>query len=220
MIKVNRLAKVYQTGDKVKVNALDDVSFEIPDNQLLFIMGKSGSGKSTLLHLMGGLDRPSAGNILYNDVDITVLSENKLSAFRRDHIGFVFQDYNLVPELTAEENIKYPVYLSKKEIDVKLWDFLIQSLQIEDRLNHLPSQLSGGQQQRVAIARALINNPQIVLCDEPTGNLDSESGLMVQNVLFDLHSKLKKTLIIVTHDEDFSAKGNGRIIRLKDGRVE
>lgn len=216
MITVKNLTKSYNVGSGVK--ALDGISFHINDGELVFIMGKSGSGKSTLLHMLGGLDKPTAGSISYDDTDITNFSENVLSVFRRDNIGFIFQDYNLIPELTAEENIKYPVYLAKKKFNKELWDFLVKALDIDNRLAHLPSQLSGGQQQRVAIARALISDPHVVLCDEPTGNLDSMSSAKVQDILFRLNNELHKTIVIVTHDDEFAAKA-GRIIRLKDGKI-
>ena len=216
MITVENLVKSYRISGGV--NALNDVSFEISDGELIFIMGKSGSGKSTLLHMIGGLDKPTSGNVIYDKTVITQLSENALSFFRRDNIGYIFQDYNLIPELTAEENIKYPVYLAKKKVDKELWSFLVEALDINDRLSHLPNQLSGGQQQRVAIARALLPNPSVVLCDEPTGNLDSISSAAVQDILFRLNNKLHKTIVIVTHDNEFASKG-GRIIRLKDGKV-
>lgn len=216
MITVNNLTKSYNVGNIV--NALDGVSFNINDGELVFIMGKSGSGKSTLLHMLGGLDKPTFGAVIYDNTDITKLGENALSIFRRDNIGFIFQDYNLIPELTAEENIKYPVYLAKKKVDKELWSFLVEALDINDRLSHLPNQLSGGQQQRVAIARALLPNPCVVLCDEPTGNLDSVSSAAVQNILFRLNNELHKTIVIVTHDNEFAAKA-GRIVRLKDGKI-
>lgn len=221
MITVTDLTKTYQTGDNVKINALNNLSLEINDGELLFIMGKSGSGKSTLLHMLGGLDKPTCGSIKYDGTEITSMSESRLSVFRRDNIGFVFQEYNLIPELSAEENIKYPVFLAKKKADKQLWDFLIETLQLADRLSHLPSQLSGGQQQRVAIARALMLDPQIVLCDEPTGNLDSESSAAVQNVLFQLNEQLDKTTVIVTHDGEFAQRAVGkRVITIKDGVIE
>lgn len=216
MIKVDNLIKSYSIGGEVK--ALNNVSFSVKDGELVFIMGKSGSGKSTLLHMLGGLDKPTSGSVKYDENEITSLSENALSVFRRDNIGYIFQDYNLIPELTAEENIKYPAYLAKKKIDKELWNYLADALDINDRLSHLPSQLSGGQQQRVAIARALLTDPRVVLCDEPTGNLDSNSSAAVQDILFRLNRELHKTIIIVTHDNEFAAKG-GRIIRLKDGKI-
>ncbi len=218
MITINELRKCYTLGENNTVTALDGVSFEVNDGELVFVMGKSGSGKSTLLHILGGIDRPTSGSIKYGDIDISSLSERKLARFRRDNIGFVFQDYNLVPELTAAENIKYPVLLAGKKPDRRLWEHLISTLELGDRLEHLPSQLSGGQQQRVAIARALISDPQVILCDEPTGNLDSEAAENVHNMLFRLNSDLKKTVVIVTHDPDFARKGK-RTITLMDGRI-
>ena len=216
MIMVDNLIKSYRISGGV--NALDGISFNISCGELVFIMGKSGSGKSTLLHMLGGLDKPTSGSVKYDNKEITTLSENALSVFRRDNIGYVFQDYNLIPELTAEENIKYPLYLAKKKVDKKLWNILIEALDIRDRLSHLPNQLSGGQQQRVAIARALMSDPRVVLCDEPTGNLDSVSSSAVQEVLFRLNQELHKTIVIVTHDNEFAARGR-RIIRLKDGKI-
>lgn len=221
MITITDLTKTYQTSENMKIKALDNLSLDINDGELLFIMGKSGSGKSTLLHMLGGLDKPTSGSIRYGGTEITGMTENKLSVFRRDNIGFVFQEYNLIPELTAEENIKYPVFLAGKSTDKQLWDFLIEALQLGDRLSHLPSQLSGGQQQRVAIARALLPDPQVVLCDEPTGNLDSEASATVQNVLFQLNDRLNKTIVVVTHDHEFAQKGAGkRIVTIKDGVIE
>lgn len=185
---------------------------------LSLLWAKAVRGNQRSCICWGGLDKPTAGSISYDDTDITNFSENVLSVFRRDNIGFIFQDYNLIPELTAEENIKYPVYLAKKKFNKELWDFLVKALDIDNRLAHLPSQLSGGQQQRVAIARALISDPHVVLCDEPTGNLDSMSSAKVQDILFRLNNELHKTIVIVTHDDEFAAKA-GRIIRLKDGKI-
>ena len=156
MIKTYDLKKTYSVADENNVAALDGVTLEFGDGELVFIMGKSGSGKSTLLHILGGLDKPDSGRVLYGDTNISDMNENTLSAFRRKNIGFVFQQYYLIPELTAEENIKYPVYLSKKAVDGALFKRLVDTLELSDRLGHMPSQLSGGQQQRVAIARALI----------------------------------------------------------------
>ncbi len=217
MITVSELTKTYDTGGGI--SALDGVSFNIRDGELVFIMGKSGSGKSTLLNMLGGLDKPTSGSVKYDDTEITGLSEDRLCIFRRDNIGFVFQDYDLIPELTAEENIKYPVLLAKKKVDEKLFAYLVRALDLGDRLSHLPSQLSGGQQQRAAIARALVSSPGTVLCDEPTGSLDSGSAAAVRDILLGLGRELCKTIIIVTHDSEF-AKSGGRIIRLKDGKIE
>lgn len=218
MIKTYYLKKTYSMADENNVAALDGVTLEIGDGELVFIMGKSGSGKSTLLHILGGLDKPDSGRVLYGNTDISEMNENTLSAFRRKNIGFVFQQYYLIPELTAEENIKYPVCLSKKAVDEALFKRLVDTLELSDRLGHMPSQLSGGQQQRVAIARALITDPSAILCDEPTGNLDSASSAAVQRLLRQINSELGKTVIIVTHDTQFAEKDD-RIIRLCDGKV-
>ena len=218
MITVNNVVKEYNFGTDNKINALDGCSLVINDGEIVFVVGKSGSGKSTLLHIIGGLDKPTSGNVTYNEKEISSLSESALSLFRRDHIGYVFQEYNLVPELTAEENIKYPAMLQRKTVDKKLFNYLIETLGLSNRTSHLPSQLSGGQQQRVAIARALMMDPKVVLCDEPTGNLDSKSSEAVQNILLSLNEELKKTIVIVTHDKEFSEKG-GRIIENSDGRI-
>lgn len=218
MIKTYDLKKTYSVADENNVAALDGVTLEFGDGELVFIMGKSGSGKSTLLHILGGLDKPDSGRVLYGDTNISDMNENTLSAFRRKNIGFVFQQYYLIPELTTEENIKYPVYLSKKAVDGALFKRLVDTLELSDRLGHMPSQLSGGQQQRVAIARALITDPSAILCDEPTGNLDSASSAAVQRLLRQINSELGKTVIIVTHDTQFAEKDD-RIIRLCDGKV-
>lgn len=218
MITANNLNKEYRIGTNNIVKALNDCSLEIKDGEIVFIVGKSGSGKSTLLHILGGLDKPTSGSVKYDGKVISSLSENVLSVFRRNNIGYIFQEYNLIPELTAEENIKYPVLLQRKNPNMNLFDYLVETLELKDRVRHLPSQLSGGQQQRVAIARALMTDPRVVLCDEPTGNLDSHSSEMVQNILFTLNQDLKKTIVIVTHDNEFSEKG-GRIIEIRDGRV-
>lgn len=218
MIKMANITKEYKMGLNNTVRALDNCSLEIEDGEIVFIVGKSGSGKSTLLHILGGLDKPTMGILRYDKIEITSLTEKKLSLFRSNNIGFVFQDYNLIPELTAKENIIYPVLLKRKKLDIELFNYLSETLELNDRLHHLPSQLSGGQQQRVAIARALIVNPKVVLCDEPTGNLDSHSSRMVQDILITLNHELKKTIIIVTHDNDFSNK-DGRLIEICDGRI-
>lgn len=216
MISIEDVTKNYRIG--CGVNALNGISLDISDGEMIIIMGKSGSGKSTLLHMLGGLDKPTSGSIKYDGNDITKLSENALSVFRRDNIGYVFQDYNLIPELNAEENIKYPVYLAGKKIDHERWNFLVETLDISDRLSHLPNQLSGGQQQRVAIARALLSNPSVVLCDEPTGNLDSAAAESVRDMLFRMNNELHKTIVVVTHDGEFASSG-GRVIRLRDGKI-
>jgi putative ABC transport system ATP-binding protein len=218
MIATYELTKIYGRGDSAKVYALNGVSIQIEEGEAVCIMGKSGSGKSTLLHMLGGLDTPTSGTVRYQGLCLTDMPEKKLSQFRREHIGFVFQEYNLIPELSVRENILFPAMLLKKQVPKAYWEQLVEALALGDRLSHLPSQLSGGQQQRTAIARALINQPEVILCDEPTGNLDSESGEAVKNILFQLHQELQQTMVIVTHDPEF-AKSAGRTLHIKDGKI-
>lgn len=218
MIATHELTKIYGRGDSAKVYALNGVSIQIEEGEAVCIMGKSGSGKSTLLHMLGGLDTPTSGTVRYQGLCLTDMPEKKLSQFRREHIGFVFQEYNLIPELSVRENILFPAMLLKKQVPKAYWEQLVEALALGDRLSHLPSQLSGGQQQRTAIARALINQPEVILCDEPTGNLDSESGEAVKNILFQLHQELQQTMVIVTHDPEF-AKSAGRTLHIKDGKI-
>lgn len=218
MIATHELTKIYGREDSAKVYALNGVSIQIEEGGAVCIMGKSGSGKSTLLHMLGGLDTPTSGTVRYQELCLTDMPEKKLSQFRREHIGFVFQEYNLIPELSVQENILFPAMLLKKQVPKAYWEELVEALALGDRLSHLPSQLSGGQQQRTAIARALINQPEVILCDEPTGNLDSESGEAVKNILFQLHQELQQTMVIVTHDPEF-AKSAGRTLHIKDGKI-
>ena len=218
MIATHELTKIYGREDSAKVYALNGVSIQIEEGEAVCIMGKSGSGKSTLLHMLGGLDTPTSGTVRYQELCLTDMPEKKLSQFRREHIGFVFQEYNLIPELSVQENILFPAMLLKKQVPKAYWEQLVEALALGDRLSHLPSQLSGGQQQRTAIARALINQPEVILCDEPTGNLDSESGEAVKNILYQLHQELQQTMVIVTHDPEF-AKSAGRTLHIKDGKI-
>ena len=218
MIATHELTKIYGREDSAKVYALNGVSIQIEEGEAVCIMGKSGSGKSTLLHMLGGLDTPTSGTVRYQELCLTDMPEKKLSQFRREHIGFVFQEYNLIPELSVQENNLFPAMLLKKQVPKAYWEQLVEALALGDRLSHLPSQLSGGQQQRTAIARALINQPEVILCDEPTGNLDSESGEAVKNILFQLHQELQQTMVIVTHDPEF-AKSAGRTLHIKDGKI-
>lgn len=215
MITAENLCKSYGSGEGA-VNALRGVNFTISDGELVAIVGKSGSGKSTLLNLLGGLDSTTAGRVLYNDIDITKMNEAALADFRLHKIGFVFQFYDLIPELTAEENILLPAQLAKNKT-ADLSD-LAERLGITDRLKHYPSQLSGGQQQRTAIARALINNPEVLLCDEPTGNLDQKTGDDVVELLLQLNKIEKRTIVIVTHDPEISARCR-RTIEIADGAL-
>lgn len=213
MIVAENLCKTYGTGEGA-VNALCNVDLTIEDGEFVAIVGKSGSGKSTLLNLLGGLDSATNGRVLYNDVDITKLGESALADFRLRKIGFVFQFYDLLPELTAEENIMLPAQLAKnKSADISA---LVERLGLTDRMKHYPSQLSGGQQQRAAIARALINNPDVLLCDEPTGNLDQKTGDDVMELLLQLNKTEKRTIVIVTHNPEIAARCE-RTIEISDG---
>lgn len=198
-IQVKNISKIYGT-EKNKVVALHHVSMNIQEGDFLSIMGPSGSGKSTLLHILSGLDRPTSGTVLYDQTDIHNGSDRKLSAFRRQKIGFIFQQFHLLPVLTARENIMMPLLLDKKSVEETYLQELASILGLEDRLSHLPNELSGGQQQRVAIARALVARPDIIFADEPTGNLDSKSGSEVMKMLCTIREKWKKTLVVITHD--------------------
>lgn len=198
-IEAKELSKIYGAGEN-QVVALDRVNLEIASSDFISIMGPSGSGKSTLLHLLSGLDKPTSGSLSYDGKDIYSLSDKELSAFRRQRIGFIFQQFNLLPVLTAKENIIMPLLLDKKQPDEAYLTQIAQLLGIEDRLSHLPHELSGGQQQRVAIARALIAKPDIIFADEPTGNLDSKSGGEVMDMLNGIWKRMGKTLVIITHD--------------------
>ena len=198
-IEAKDLSKVYGNGEN-RVVALDKVNLEINANDFISIMGPSGSGKSTLLHLLSGLDRPPSGTLTYDGKDIYSFSDKELSSFRRQRIGFIFQQFNLLPVLTAKENIIMPLLLDKKQPDEAYLEQLSQMLGIHDRLTHLPHELSGGQQQRVAIARALIARPDIIFADEPTGNLDSKSGSEVMELLQNIWKKMGTKLVVITHD--------------------
>lgn len=219
IVKVNKLSKIF--GDRDNFNkVLDDISFEIKKGEFVSLMGASGSGKSTLLYLIGGLDRPTEGEVFINDMDINKVKEKEISKIRRRDIGFVFQFYNLVQNLTVEENIMLPVIMDgKKEKDYKeRLNKILKIIGLEDKRNLLPNQLSGGQQQRVSIARAIILSPSLILADEPIGNLDSKSGKEVMDLFKTINEKEKITILQVTHSEEASKYGN-RIIRLKDGKI-
>lgn len=217
VIKTENLSKIYGKENN-KVVALDKVNISIEKGEFVAIIGASGSGKSTLLHQIGGVDRPTGGKVIIDNEDIYKLKENKLAIFRRRKIGFVFQSFNLIPVLSVEENIKMPALLDHQEVDEDYFKDLVKTLRIEERLNHLPSELSGGQQQRVAIARALINKPAIILADEPTGNLDSETSKEIMEMIKLSVRKYNQTAIVITHDLNI-AENTDRIIKIKDGRV-
>ncbi len=215
LIKAENISKIYGSGAS-QVTALHRANLEIASGEFLSVMGPSGSGKSTLLHLLSGLDVPTEGRLSYDGQEIYKLRDRELSAFRRRRIGFIFQQFHLLPVLTARENILMPLLLDKGRVDNAYFDELTGILGICDRLEHLPHELSGGQQQRVAIARALIAKPDIIFADEPTGNLDSKSGAEVMRLLRDIWETMGKTLVVITHD-DRIAKMAARRVVIMDG---
>ncbi len=217
LIEANHLTKIYTTGE-TEVRALDDVSLSVERGEFLSIVGSSGSGKSTLLHLLGGLDIPTSGQVLIDGCDLYKLAPDPLTVFRRRCIGFVFQKYNLIPNLSVWENITLPLGLDGIAADPAEVDELLDTLGISEKKNVMPSQLSGGQQQRVAIARALMTKPHIILADEPTGNLDSKTGLDVMLTLSSLNAKFAQTILVITHNEEL-AQMTSRRIRIEDGRI-
>lgn len=217
VVETVNLSKTYGKGN-TRVDAIKDINLEIHQGEFVSIVGSSGSGKSTLLHLLGGVDKPSNGKVFVDGIDIYNLSEKELAIFRRRKIGFIFQSYNLIPVLTAEENILLPLLLDNKKIDHKHIEELTSILGLKDRLDHLPNELSGGQQQRVSIGRALAYNPSIVLADEPTGNLDSKTSKEIIDLLKISVRKYNQTLILVTHDLDLASQSN-RIITIEDGEI-
>jgi len=220
VLKLTNVSKVYQVGDE-EVRALDKVSLEIKKGEFVAIIGASGSGKSTLLHVLGALDRPSGGKITWQGKRLNKMSDKALASFRNRQIGFVFQQFHLLPRTSVLENTLLPtMYLPSEENNrdhSQRAKKILEELSLSDRLDHTPGQLSGGQQQRVAIARALINNPKIILADEPTGNLDSKSGDQILKILEDLNKK-GLTVIVVTHDTDIAKKAKRQII-IKDGKI-
>ena len=215
--RVEKLSKVYGSGD-TRVVALDDVSLDLHVAEFTAIMGRSGSGKSTLMHCAAGLDSVSAGRVFVGDVDLTTLNERRLTELRRDRVGFVFQAFNLVPTLTAQENILLPLAIAGRSADPAWFDEVIDTVGLRDRLGHRPGELSGGQQQRVACARALVGRPDIVFADEPTGNLDSTSGTEVLGFLRRAVDTHDQTVVMVTHDPG-AASWTDRVVFLADGRV-
>ena len=217
IIRCEDLTKIYRSGSSA-VRAVDGVSLSFDQGSFTAVIGKSGSGKSTLLHLLSGLDRPTEGRVVYQDSNLFDYNDNQLSVLRRRRFGFVFQAYNLVRELTAQENILLPVMLDNRKPDTDYINRLVDMLGIEDRLSHLPGALSGGQQQRVCIARALANKPAILFADEPTGNLDGKTGREVLTLMCTVSAELGITMILVTHDLGVAEQAD-RIIRLEDGQV-
>ena len=217
VLKVENLTKVYGSGD-TEVTALDHVSFQAEKGEFIAIIGASGSGKSTLMNLIGGIDRPTGGTVSIDGKDIYQMDENQRAVFRRRNIGMIFQFYNLIPSLTAEENIMLPRLLDKRRPDMEKLNQLLSGTGLENRRDHLPGQLSGGQQQRVSIGRALINDPAFILADEPTGNLDSRSGGEIMDLLQAANKKYRQTLLLITHDERIALKAD-RILTISDGRI-
>ena len=218
ILRIEHLSKVYGNGNTA-VKALNDISFSVEKGEFVAIIGPSGSGKSTLLHMLGGVDRPTSGKVLVDNTDIYNLDETQLAIFRRRQIGLIYQFYNLIPVLNVEENITLPLLLDGHKVDKKQFDEIIKILNLEKRLNHLPNQLSGGQQQRVSIGRALINNPAIMLADEPTGNLDSKNSSEIVDLLKMFNKTFNQTLIIITHDERIALQAD-RIISIEDGEIK
>ena len=220
LIKVYDLVVDYLLG-KVVVPALRGINLNIKRGDFISIMGKSGSGKSTLLQVIGGLQRPTKGKVFIGDIDITKLNENSLAIFRRKNIGFVFQSYNLIPTLTAIENVELPMIFFNKNLKERRERamFLLTKFKLEERINHKPSELSGGEQQRVAIARSLANDPEIILADEPTGNLDSKTGESIMEEFLNINKNFNKTVIVVTHAREVAEYAN-KIIHIKDGNIE
>ena len=217
ILKVENLTKTYGSGENL-VHAVDDVSFSVEKGEFVAIVGASGSGKSTLLHLIGGVDRPTSGKIFVDGNDISKMNDDKLAVFRRRQVGIVYQFYNLIPILTVEENITLPCDLDGRGVDRERLEMILDSFGLRARRKHLPNQLSGGQQQRTSIARALINNPSLVLADEPTGNLDSKSSEEVMSMLKMCNQSYGQTVIMITTDLDI-AKQADRIITISDGKI-
>ena len=217
ILKVEHLSKTYGTGE-AKVEALKDACFSLQKGEFAAVVGESGSGKSTLLNCVGGLDTPTAGKVLLDGQDLFAMKENKRTVFRRQNIGFIFQSFQLIPELNVEQNIIFPVLLDYQKPDKKRVDEILEVLGLSDRRHHLPGQLSGGQQQRVAIGRALIMRPMLVLADEPTGNLDSKNSQDVMDLLMKASRYYQQTILMITHNENLTANVD-RVLKVRDGEL-
>lgn len=217
ILKVEHLSKVYGKGDN-EVVALNDVSFSVNKGEFIAIIGPSGSGKSTLLHILGGVDRPTAGKVFMNDQDVYAQKEDQLAIFRRRQVGLIYQFYNLIPILNVTENMTLPILMDGRKVENTYLEELIKILGLQGKEKHLPNQLSGGQQQRVSIGRALMNAPAVVLADEPTGNLDSKNSQEIVELLKVSNEKYDQTLIIITHDENIALQAD-RIIAIEDGKI-
>ena len=218
ILEVQNLCKTYGKGE-AQVRALDHVSFSVGKGEFIAIVGESGSGKSTLLNVVGALDNPTSGKVLIDGKDIFSMAEEKLTVFRRQNIGFIFQSFNLIPELNVEQNITFPLLLDYQKPDQKYVEELLEILGLKERRKHLPSQLSGGQQQRVAIGRALAARPAIIMADEPTGNLDSKNSQEVITLLKSMSAKYRQTILMITHNENH-ADATDRVLRMTDGRLK
>ncbi len=218
ILEVQNLCKTYGKGE-AEVRALDHVSFSVGKGEFIAIVGESGSGKSTLLNVVGALDNPTSGKVLIDGKDIFSMPEKKLTVFRRQNIGFIFQSFNLIPELNVEQNITFPLLLDYQKPDQRYVEELLGILGLKERRKHLPSQLSGGQQQRVAIGRALAARPAIIMADEPTGNLDSKNSQEVITLLKSMSAKYRQTILMITHNENH-ADATDRVLRMTDGRLE
>ncbi len=217
ILRVEDLCKNYGKGETL-VRALDHVSFSVNKGEFVAIVGASGSGKSTLLHILGGVDRPTSGKVYVDGEDVYRLNENALAIFRRRQVGLIYQFYNLIPVLNVEENMTLPILLDRKKVDQTYLNELIETLNLKDRVNHLPNELSGGQQQRVSIGRALMNRPTLLLADEPTGNLDSKAGKEIIELLKLSNKKYHQTIIMITHDHNLALRAD-RIITIDDGKI-
>ncbi len=215
LLEVRSISKTYGSGETA-VRALKKVSFSVPKGEYVAIVGESGSGKSTLLNMIGALDNPTSGKVLIDGKDIFAMKESKLTVFRRRNIGFIFQAFNLIPELTVEQNIIFPVLLDYQKPDKKYLEELLEVLNLKDRRNHLPSQLSGGQQQRVAIGRALLTRPSLILADEPTGNLDTQNSSEVIALLKNASKRYAQTIIMITHSRSIAQTAD-RVLQVSDG---
>ena len=217
ILNIVNVKKEYANGDKI-LYALNDVSFTVTKGEFIAIVGPSGSGKSTLLHIIGGIDQPNSGKVCINETDIASLKSDKMTVFRRKNIGIVYQFYNLIPTLNVVDNITLPALLDKRKVDKEKLNELIKLLKLDNRKAAMPSQLSGGEQQRVSIGRALINEPSILLADEPTGNLDSTASKEIIDIFKYYNKEYNQTILLVTHDEKIAEQAD-RIIRLKDGKI-
>ncbi len=217
LLKIENLCKTYGKGEN-EVKALNNVSFTVPKGQMLAVIGPSGSGKSTLLHILGGVDRPTSGKVFLDGQDVYAQNDRDLAVFRRRQVGLIYQFYNLIPVLDAEENITLPMVMDGRKPDKKHLEDLLDLLQLKERRHHLPSQLSGGQQQRVSIGRALFTSPGVILADEPTGNLDRKNSAEIIKLLRQSNRDLEQTMIIITHDENIALQCD-RIITISDGQI-